>query len=207
MQPLLHLQLTVDELTLRATTEADLPALAATLPDDVELNPALPGADGDARLDRTARVYQQYWRNRADSRPGSWTLPFVVLRDGRILGEQTLEADDFGRLRTVETASWLVSGARGKGIGKRMRLAVLSLAFDHLGAVVAETEAWHHNTASLGVSRSLGYLPNGVYRHLDGDGADDMIRMRMPVETWRQHHGGLGVEIDGLAECLEWLTA
>ncbi|MCP2328094.1 RimJ/RimL family protein N-acetyltransferase [Hamadaea flava] len=207
MQALLHLQLTADDLTLRATTEADLPALAATLPDDVELNPALPGADGDPRLDRTARVYQQYWRNRADSRPGTWTLPFVVLRDGRILGEQTLEAREFGRLRTVETASWLVTGARGQGIGKRMRRAVLALAFDHLDALVAETEAWHHNTASVGVSRSLGYLPNGVYRHADGDGADDMVRLRLPVEAWREQHGGPAVKIDGLAECRDWLTA
>jgi RimJ/RimL family protein N-acetyltransferase len=207
MLPFLALRIAFGDLALRITTEADLPAFIAVLPDDLELNPELPGAPGDTQADRAARVYQQYWHNRAADRPGSWTLGFVVERDGQILGEQTLEARRFGVLRTVETASWLVNAARGQGIGKRLRLAVLALAFDHLGALVAETEAWHHNVASLGVSRSLGYTPNGVYRHASDDGADDMIRMRLTAESWRARHRGLDVKIDGLAECRDWLTA
>jgi len=206
--PQADLRLAFGDLTLRPTTEADLPALIAALPDDVELNPSLPGDPGAATpADRAARVYQQYWQNRAADRPGTWTLGFLVERDGQLIGEQALEARRFGVLRTVETASWLITAGRGLGVGKQMRLAVLALAFDHLGALVAETEAWHHNAASLGVSRSLGYTPNGIYRHESSSGADDMVRLRLPIETWRARHGGLPVKIDGLAECRDWLSA
>ena len=204
--PLWDLRLTIDDLVLRPTTEADLPAIAALLPADVELDPALPGfPGGDLAADRGARIYQGYWRGLASGRPGSWNQLFIVERAGFILGEQTLEAKDFATLRTVETASWLVTEARGVGIGKLMRLAVLALAFEGLGALVAETEAWHHNAASLGVSRSVGYLPNGVYRHSTATGADDMVRMRMPVERWRELHTGAPVEISGLQPCLPYL--
>ena len=64
------------------------------------------------------------------------------------------------------------SGARGTGLGKAMRRAVLSLAFDHLGARAAITSAWHDNHASLGVSRSLGYRPTAS-RSGSGDGVVD----------------------------------
>ena len=40
-----------------------------------------------------------------------------------------------------------------------MRRAVLALAFGPLGAEAAITSAWPDNGASLGVSQSLGYLP------------------------------------------------
>ena len=51
-----------------------------------------------------------------------------------------------------------------------MRTAVLALAFEGLDAEIALTEAWSDNEASLGVSRSLGYLPNGSVRHRRDDG-------------------------------------
>ena len=43
-----------------------------------------------------------------------------------------------------------------------MRGAVLALAFDGLGAESATTEAFVDNPASAGVSRALGYRPNGT---------------------------------------------
>ena len=42
-------------------------------------------------------------------------------------------------MRTVGTGSWLGRPYQGRGIGKEMRGAVLALAFDGLGAEVAET--------------------------------------------------------------------
>jgi len=201
--PLFDLRLTIADLVLRPTTEADLPAIAALLPADVELDPSLPGFPGpDTAADRAARIYQGYWGGLGRWRPASWDLVFLVERSGVILGQQTLEAKDFAVLQTVETASWLVTEARGRGIGKQMRLAVLALAFEGLGALVAETEAWHHNAASLGVSASLGYLPNGSYRHASATGADEMVRMRLPAERWRELHGATTVEISGLEPCL-----
>src|SRR4029079_17602748 len=81
--------------------------------------------------------------------------------DDQVLGVQGLEGPDFRTLRTVDTSSWLATEVRGTGVGKAMRRAVLALAFDHLGAQAAITSAWHDNHGSLGVSRALGYRPNG----------------------------------------------
>jgi RimJ/RimL family protein N-acetyltransferase len=67
-----------------------------------------------------------------------------------------LEGQDFLVRRTVDSSSQLRTDARGRGWGKQMRRAVLALAFGPLGAELAVTSAWHHNRASLGVSRALG---------------------------------------------------
>src|SRR6476661_7534358 len=71
-------------------------------------------------------------------------------------------AKPFTTTHTVTTGSWLVQRAHGQGIGKEMRAAVLHLAFQGLGAVEAYTDAFDDNPASLGVTRALGYEPNGT---------------------------------------------
>ena len=83
--------------------------------------------------------------------------PFVVRREGVPVGMQALEGPDYTRDRTVDSWSWLRASARGLGLGKQMRTAVLELAFRHLGAAAAVRSAVVENTSSLGVSRSLGY--------------------------------------------------
>jgi len=89
---------------------------------------------------------------------GVWT------HNGDLLGIQDVGARIFAELKTVETGSWLRRSAHGQGIGKEMRAAVLLWAFDWLGAEVALTSAWDWNEPSLGVSRRLGYVPNGERR-------------------------------------------
>jgi RimJ/RimL family protein N-acetyltransferase len=130
----------------------------------------------------------------------------MVSAGGAPVGVQTLEADDFATRRTVDSSSWLTTTARGRGIGKRMRLAVLTLAFDGLGAEVAETSAWHDNAASLGVSASLGYVDNGVYIHADRGRVDEMRRMRLTRRGFaEQPHAN--VLIEGLPACLPFFGA
>lgn len=219
--PLVDLRLVTGDVALRPMTEHDLGGLADVLPDDVEQDPSLPtyagrdglGRDGlgrgglgraglgrDARPDRGTRLHQAYWHSLGTWRPESWNLPMTVAVDGQVVGVQTLEANEFAARRTVDTSSWLVTEARGRGIGRRMRLAVLALAFDGLGAEVAETSAWHDNAPSLGVSRSLGYVDNGTYRHADRGRVDEMRRMRLTRDAWRQHSPA-DLHIDGLAPC------
>ena len=160
--PLFDLRLRLGPVLLRPVTDADLAALAALLPDDVELDPRaeqFPGLD-DSR-DRQRRFVQGVWHSRGSWSPRSWCLDLGVEAEGELVGLQSLEGDDFGALRTVDSASWLVVAARGRGIGTSMRAAALGLAFDHLGAVAAVTSAVLDNHASLGVSRRLGYVDNG----------------------------------------------
>jgi RimJ/RimL family protein N-acetyltransferase len=206
--PVADLRLHTPGLLLRPMTEADLAGLADVQPPDFEQDPALPTFPlGDERAVRGAQLHQAYWRSLGTWRPESWRLNFVVLRAGRIVGVQELEGQEFAVRGTVDSSSWLVAGERGRGVGKAMRLAVLALAFDGLGAAVAETSAWHDNAASLGVSRALGYVANGVHRHPRGDGADDMVALRLDRARWRELHAGHGVTIEGLAGCRAFFGA
>ena len=127
---------------LAPLVEADLEELVARLPDDVELDPsatAYEGADPGTR--RGTVVHQGYWRGYGTWSPAAWRLDFVVRRGGELLGRQELEGNDFPKLRTVDSSSWLVEAVRGQGIGKRMRRAVLAFAFGPLGAREAVTSA------------------------------------------------------------------
>jgi RimJ/RimL family protein N-acetyltransferase len=211
------LRLRIGDLTLRPVVEGDLDTLGAALPADVELDPSVPQPFGlEPTPARTVAIRQEYWRRLGAWTPAGWILEFVVLRGTEVLGTQTLEARDFAVLRTVETASWLRTEARGQGIGKAMRTAVLALAFDGLGADVAETSAWADNAASLGVSRSLGYKSNGTTRHLrlGGPGSPapgaavsgDMPGLRLAADGWRSRPRA-PVQISGLEECRAWFGA
>jgi RimJ/RimL family protein N-acetyltransferase len=189
--PLFDLRLRTADLLLRPMTEADLPEVERLLPDDVELNPYLPMPE------REWAVAQTYWHALGTWSVDDWRLQCVVLRGDELLGFQEVEGKDFVRLRTVDSSSWLVTAARGQGVGKAMRAAVLELAFGSMGAVAAVTSAWHDNGASLGVSRSLGYRDNGTERVRRGDGADDMVHLRLRREDW----AGADVQVEGFEAC------
>src|SRR4051794_34904261 len=185
--PLFDLHLTTSDLVLRHLTEADLGRLAELLPDDMEQNPASTTYAGlDQSSNRAAVVHQDYWRARGSWRPESWELDFAVFRGDELIGWQALEGDDFPHLRTVDSASWLAVAARGQGLGKQMRAAVLALAFGPLQARFAVSSAWDDNAASLGVSHALGYRDNGVTAHArgDGDGVGEMVHVRLPRDRW-----------------------
>jgi len=202
--PLFDLRLSGAGVELRPMTEADVAGVAAILPADLALNPAAttyPGLDG--ATGRRVVVHQEYWQGWGRWSIASWALTFAVEVGGRIVGTQTLEGDDFPTLRTTDSASWLVPEVRGMGVGKAMRSAVLALAFGPLAAQCAVTSAWDDNHASLGVSRSLGYQPNGQYRHRtdDGAGVGTMVHLRLTREDWISSGFGDGVQIRGFDGC------
>ena len=200
--PMFDLRLTTDDLQLRHLTEADLGPMAAVLPDDLEQDPAAtryPGLDGDTN--RRVVMHQEYWRALGTWRPESWALSFAVFRDGELIGQQGLEGNDFLALRTVDSSSFLIPAMRGRGLGKQMRAAVLALAFGPLGARFAITSAWTDNSASLGVSRALGYADNGVTAHCRDDGAGEMAHMRLTHEQWLASGWANRVEVAGVDDC------
>ncbi|MDE9364361.1 GNAT family N-acetyltransferase [Luteipulveratus sp. YIM 133132] len=206
--PLAHLRLRYDGVELRPVADDDLGELARLLPDDFEHDPRaalLPWLD--LAGNRRRLLLQNVWRARGTWSSDSWVLHLVVLRDGRRVGVQTLEADDFPGVATVDTASWLVREVRGRGVGVAMRSAVLGLAFDHLGAVAAVTSAREDNHASLGVSRRVGYTDNGVSLNASGSGRAVLQHLRMTAEQWRASGRGTGVEVSGLEPCRPWFGA
>jgi len=203
--PLFGLLLRCRSAELRLLREDDLPLLAAMLPDDVEHDPRAEffgGLDRDAN--RRRWLLQTYWRSLGTWSPSSWLLDLLVQRDGQPVGVQTLEADQFGVLRTVDTASWLIPAARGRGTGVAMRTAVLGLAFDHLGALAAISSAEPANAASLGVSRRVGYEPNGVSFSDSEHGRIELTHLRLTADRWRASGLGRDVTVTGLEPCRPW---
>ncbi|MEO7981111.1 MAG: GNAT family protein [Sporichthyaceae bacterium] len=198
--------MTTGDVVLTAMTEADLDEAARVLPDDLELNPtATRYSRFDERTWRGTVVHQEYWRSMGSWSPDDWEIYFLVRRHGELLGLQGLEGPDYRTLRTVDTSSWLSTSARGTGVGKAMRRAVLALAFDHLGARAAITSAWHDNEASLGVSRALGYRPNGeslLAREGEDRGVDTLVHLRMTRADWLASGGAPDVVVDGLDAAL-----
>jgi RimJ/RimL family protein N-acetyltransferase len=200
--PLFGLRLTSPDLTLRPMTEADLGTIADLLPDDLEQDPAATIYDfGDDRIARGIVSHQGYWKAYGTWRPEAWRLSFVVCASGEILGVQELEGNDFPVLRTVDSSSFLIRAARGRGYGKQMRSAVLALAFGPRQARAAITSAWHDNHASLGVSRTLGYRPNGESLHARGERVDAMVHMRLQRADWLASGPGNHVQISGFQAC------
>lgn len=189
--PMHGLRLTTPDLVLRGMTEADAEALEAVFPADVSTDPEL--------VDIGHPVLQSYWRSVGSWTPARWELPFVVEHEGERIGAQALEGKDFALLRTVDSWSWLVPAARGRGFGTQMRAAVLSLAFGPLAARRAVSEAFETNAASLGVSWRLGYVDNGVDLHRDLDKVVTMQRLRLDARDWLSP---VPVEISGIEECL-----
>jgi RimJ/RimL family protein N-acetyltransferase len=203
--PLFDLRLRVGELDLRPMTEADQLPLAELLPDDVELDPAATRYPGLSEgVNRRVIGFQHYWTSYGSWRPEQWRLALCVRSGGELVGVQELEAENFPVLRTVDSASHLVVAARGRGIGRQMRRAVLALAFGPLGAQAAISSAWHDNHASLAVSRALGYQPNGESLHRREGAVDTMLHLRLRRSDWLAGGGGAGVTIEGVQPCLPY---
>ena len=200
--PLLDLRLRTGDLELAPLVEADLAEVVRLTPADLELNPTATRFAVDESTHRGVVVHQEYWRSYGTWTTQAWRFHLAVRRDGALLGLQELEGNEFPLLRTVDTSSWLVESARGAGTGKAIRRAVLALAFDHLGAQAAITSAWHDNQASLGVSRSLGYRPNGESFLARGDGVDTLVHLRMTLDDWRSAGGAPDVTATGVPEAL-----
>ena len=105
--------------------------------------------------------------------------------DGRVVGVQALEGEQFPLLRTVDSFSWLAADVRGRGLANLMRIGVLALAFDHLGAEVAVSSARTDNAPSLAVSYRMGYVDNGLSRTNTPTGPFELQHVRLTREAWR----------------------
>lgn len=207
--PLYDLRLTTERLELRLPTEDEIALLCAIAragihpPDEMPFGVAW-STKPSPRFER--EYIQWHWHQRADWTPQAWSLELAVFFEGRPIGSQSLAAHEFATLRAVDTGSWLGLSHQGSGIGKEMRGAVLALAFDGLGAEVAETAAFLNNAASAGVSRALGYAANGVGRLAPEGAARVTQRFLMTRAAWSARPRR-AVTIAGLEACREMFGA
>jgi RimJ/RimL family protein N-acetyltransferase len=199
--PFPDLRIVCGEVVLRGVTDADLDPLLAVLPDDLEQDPRhRPFLEPAA--DRRRILSAEIWQHRGTWSPASWCLDLAVEVEGRVVGVQALEGEEFPQLRTVDSYSWLATEVRGRGLATAMRTGVLALAFDHLGAVAAVSSAEVGNAPSLAVSRRLGYADNGVSRTVSPSGVITLQHVRLTAETWRA--AGHSVVVEGVEVCLPW---
>lgn len=203
--PLLDLRLTTGDLVLRLPGEAELPAFATVAaagihpPDEMPFS--IPWTDQQPPQ-RERDSYQWWMSARANWKIEEWVLTLGVWVDGQPAGFQDLRAHEFLKLRTVGTGSWLGLPFQGHGTGKLMRQAILALAFDHLGAEVAESEAFIDNPASNRVSLAVGYEPNGFGRLAPRGEPRETQRFRMTLDGWRSRPRP-DVTVEALEPCLE----
>jgi RimJ/RimL family protein N-acetyltransferase len=202
--PLSQLRLRTPRLELRLPSEADLDALASLAAagvHDPAVQPfAIPWTDRPPQ-ERARSVLQYHWSQRAAWKPDNWSLDFVVVRDGTVVGTQGMSARDFAILREIATGSWLGRDHHGLGVGTEMRAAVLHLGFARLGAEYATSGAFTDNLASLAVSRKLGYAADGTDRQVSRGRSAQTVRLRLDRQTWQATHA-VPVAISGLAACL-----
>jgi RimJ/RimL family protein N-acetyltransferase len=200
--PLFDLRLHTPRLELRLPTDDDLLALAAIARAGVHDLPESPFLVPWDELPSPAFERQfllHWWRVRGSWSPGDWTLGLAVLADGRPIGIQDVMAQDFAHRRTVLTGSWLGLAHQGRGYGTEMRAAVLWLAFEELGALVAESGYVDGNEASARVSGKLGYLANGERIVAPKGTLVTEHAVRISAETWRRDL--VPVTIEGLEPC------
>jgi RimJ/RimL family protein N-acetyltransferase len=186
--PLFDLRLKSGDLVLRLPAEEELPAFSALAAAGIHPPDEMPFGIPWTAEPSPARERQSYlwWIGaRAKWSVEDWVLTLGVWVDGQPAGFQDLRAHEFLRFRTVATGSWLGLPYQGRGVGKLMRQAVLALAFDHLGAEIAESEAFIDNPASNKVSLAVGYQPNGFGRLAPHGVPRETQRFRMTLEDWR----------------------
>lgn len=163
--PLWGLELRTPRLTLRPDDDAGLAELTAEALRGVhppeEMPFLAPWTDAEP-ADLVRNTMKFHWSARAASQPDHWTVNFLVRYEGKVIGNQGMEAKDFAVVRSVETGSWIGRRFQGQGLGTEMRAAVLMFAFDHLGATAARSGAFADNKASHRVSRKLGYAEDGT---------------------------------------------
>jgi RimJ/RimL family protein N-acetyltransferase len=207
--PLHDLRIRTDRLELRLASYDDLVALAQLahdgIHDEAEMPFGMPWTD-QSPVGRARSTMQVHWRMWGALTPESWSLPFVVVEDGRVVGTQQIDADGFAVRRSVSTGSWVGRQHQGRGIGKEMRAAVLHLAFVELGALWATTSAFDDNDASLGVTRHLGYEPDGMDIHDRRGAPATMLRFRMSAAQWEQGDR-IPVTVVGIEPCRALLGA
>ncbi|WP_020014154.1 GNAT family N-acetyltransferase [Promicromonospora sukumoe] len=198
VQPTFGLRVRWEDLELRLPDDSELLALASLAASGVHNLDVVPFSwpwtrGTSEEVSRNVLAHQ--WRNRGRADADDWVLSLALFRGGAIIGEQQISAKHFPVTRSGLTGSWLGLRYHGQGIGTRMRLMALHLAFEGFGAMELISDAYEDNPASNAVSRRLGYTVSGT-RFAAREGRSVLeTRYRMTREQWNSRGDGLRAEI------------
>ena len=203
--PPLHVEVTTPRLRLRGATDERLEELIPIVRDGIVRDDEAPFDDPISYYEQSPtrewRWMRRIWAARSRVEPSFWRLPLVVEVDGRLVGMQDLIAEEFATFGTVTTFSWLAPQARGSGIGRDMRAAILHLAFAGFGAREATSEAFLDNAASNAISRSLGYRENGMTWATRRGEPSQMQRWVLARADWEASQRA-DITLGGVDDCL-----
>jgi len=206
--PLFDLRVTTPRLELRYIDDAlafELADLAAQGIHDPAVMPfGIAWTDAEPEQLRH-NVVQYYWRTRGDLTAAAWDLNLAAIVNDEVVGVAGIHTADFAIRRLFTTGSWLGRAHQGKGYGKELRQAALHLGFAGFGAVAAKTGAFSDNPASLGVTRSLGYQPDGIDIRVRRGLAASIEHFRLDRADWEARLRRDDITITGLEPCLPLL--
>ena len=198
--PPFGLTITTPRLTLRVGRDHDFPAILELIERGVHAPDVMPfdrpWTDGP-RSRRDPNSLRYWWTSRTDISPESWALDFFVFADGRPIGAQGVVGRNFVTLREGTTGSWLGLEFHGRGYGSEMRAAVLHFGFECLGATAMLSAAFVSNAASIGVSRKLGYEPDGFATKAPRGEPVPSQRLRLTRERWLEHRRLTDITVTG----------
>lgn len=204
VEALAGLRLRTPRLELRLPSEDELVALFRVAEGGIhppgEMPFYVPWTD-DLRLE----AFLEFHRGAlAAWRPENWSLNLIAFLDGRPIGSQGVEAENFAAERTVTSGSWLGAPYQGRGLGTEQRAAVLELAFSGLEADAAVSGSFVHNVKSQRVSEKLGYRRTGM-RIMESRGEPvEHLDYHLERGAWRSP---VEVEISGLSPALSLFGA
>ena len=201
--PLFDLRLRTPRLELRLPTDDDLLELARVARAGILEPDRIAFMVPWHRLPSPAFERQfllHWWAARGRWNPASWDLGLAVVENGHPIGVQEVIGTDFAVRRGIVSGSWLGREFQDRGLGTEARAAILALAFDGLGAEIAESGYFEGNAASARVSEKLGYRPNGdAILAIEGRRLRE-VKLRVTRETWQREL--VPVTIEGLEPCL-----
>lgn len=207
--PLFELQVSTPRLVLRYVTDelgAQLAELAVRgIHDPATMPFSEPWTDVQPpELQRNTLRY--FWRSRAETTPELWHLNLAAHdENGQLIGLCSLDAQGFPTRRTATTGSWIGRKFQGQGLGREMRHAALHLLFVGFHGERATTRAWHDNTASLRVTRSLPYTEEGAVQEQRRDRPDTMLTFSMKRPDWQTVRRD-DIELTGIGPILNLLS-
>ena len=199
LEPLWDIRVRTPRLELRLPTDEELVELFLVAEGGIhppeEMPFYVPWTD-DLSLDAFLEFHRGAW----DAwRPENWSLNLIAFLDGKPIGSQGIDAEDFAARREVVTGSWLGEPYQGKGLGKEQRAAVLELAFAGLRAEAAVSGSFAHNVKSQRVSETLGYRRTGTRTMQSRGEPVEHYDYRLDRADWRTP---VPVEMKGLEAAL-----
>lgn len=172
----MHHDLTLSEgnLTLRAMTEADFPALCALAADCIE----------ELRYMGTSPSQPAYYQTGLDL-PNQ--MPFVIVVDGEIAGSTR-----YGDLRLADSGleigwTWIHPRYMRTGVNRRMKVLLLTHAFEEMQMERVQLKTDILNVRSQGAITKLGAVREGVLRsHMRrADGTmRDSVMFSITAQEW-----------------------